>query len=55
MSTTSDYYLFVKRNLEVTKICTKKCQVLENKTHDYLEKAETDCMGFYFRIDFLPK
>lgn len=45
MSTNAQYYDFVKRNLEYTKICTKKCKVLENTADDYLSKNDSDCLG----------
>ena len=55
MSHNIEYYQFVKRNLEMTKICTKKCKVLENKLDDHLNEKDSKCLGspkeyFFFLI-----
>ena len=51
MSNNSEYYQFVKRNLEITKICTKKCKVLENKPDDYIDAEDKKCLGYINDIE----
>lgn len=46
MSQNANYYQFVRRNLEYTKICTKKCKILENTSDDSLDQKGSNCLGF---------
>lgn len=55
MSHNANYYQFVKRNLEYTKICTKKCKVLDNLIDDYISKKDSECLGYLYQASFFKK